>query len=820
MKKEPVIKMFCMKSYARQGLLLVLIYHFGLAFTGSFPLPSGEDTRETFIYKGWTITADTKQEFLTISRDSLGMVLNAIRLNLKGIKDSFPQRDGMDHIPLRDWSVEKKRELFLVRTENPVSTITFSASENSILISCTSADLVLTAEAPSSADRPVANILDPNGVPVNWVGTDEVVGAFGGKETRNPSFLPLRNPEIMTFALGRVAASNLHCVFDRNKDIAIVFPLTTLMKRDPDIPDILQITMPVPGNALLRIIPDYYTRVLGVPVYERFDDSVFPTAPVLWCSWTAYYNEAREDDIVRNTDWLSANLKPYGFKYVQIDDGYDNDKDGMKHNWIDHWDTRGYYPHGPKWIADYIKSKGLSPGLWLVPNAYAGAVASHPDWYLRDMKGNLILDYSTPTLDATNPGVQDWLRKLFTTLKEWGFEYYKFDGEIAIPKYAPAVDKSKLYDKSVDPIVAYRNRLKLIRGVIGPETFVEGCQAGAPLNGIGYFNSSFCGHDVYNSWQGSYALFSSINANAFLNHMVFYLMPGEGIDVSPQMSVVEAGKKMVPRFLEVTRTREDPVVGYGTSLAEARTLVSYVSLTGVVYPLASVMTDVPEERALLLKMTMPTMPVMPVDLFSRGTDMTWDKFKHTTPDEYIHNYPEILNLKVNAVSGIYDIAGITNWRSFPQIKEFSLSDKLGLDEPGNFIVFDFWQQKTLGVFQDRMTVEVEPHDTRVLLIHPLLDRPQLIGTSRHITGAYSILSLDWDSSQNRLSGSSETVPGDNYSLFIYVPSGISIAQIKATSAGNRDVPVDSELTGNTLRLRFQGQKETVRWQVGFSGKTG
>ena len=40
-----------------------------------------------------------------------------------------------------------------------------------------------------------------------------------------------------------------------------------------------------------------------------------------------------------------------------------------------------------------------------------------------------------------------------------------------------------------------------------------------------------------------------------------------------------------------------------------------------------------------------------------------------------------------------------------------------------------------------MKVEIEPHDTRVLLIHPLLNRPQLIGTSRHITGAYSISGL-------------------------------------------------------------------------------
>ena len=48
---------------------------------------------------------------------------------------------------------------------------------------------------------------------------------------------------------------------------------------------------------------------------------------------------------------------------------------------------------------------------------------------------------------------------------------------------------------------------------------------------IGFFNSYFNGEDDYNSWQGMYALFSSINANAFLNHIVVYVMPGEGIEL-------------------------------------------------------------------------------------------------------------------------------------------------------------------------------------------------------------------------------------------------------------------------------------------------
>ena len=224
-----------------------------------------------------------------------------------------------------------------------------------------------------------------------------------------------------------------------------------------------------------------------------------------------------------------------------------------------------------------------------------------------------------------------------------------------------------------------------------------------------------------------YALFSSINANAFWNHMVAYVMPGEGIEVGPPMTVAEAEKKRPPSFVEIARTRERPLTGFGTTLAEARTLISYLALTGVAYPLASVLPELPEERVALLKSTLPTLPILPVDLFSRGTDMQWDRFTDTRPDDYIHNYPEILDLKVSARSGTYDVVGVTNWRGERATRELSFADQLGLPGGARYVVFDYWERRLLGVFTGTLRLDVEPHDTRVVLVHPLLPRPQLVG---------------------------------------------------------------------------------------------
>jgi len=275
---------------------------------------------------------------------------------------------------------------------------------------------------------------------------------------------------------------------------------------------------------------------------------------------------------------------------------------------------------------------------------------------------------------------------------------------------------------------------------------------------------------------------------------------------------------MVPQVLEAARARENPLRGLGTTTPEARTLVTYLALSGVVYTLSSITPELPPDRVKLLKMTLPTMPILPIDLFSRGSHIDWQIFNHTTSDDYIHNYPRVLDLKVNAKSGIYDVVGLTNWRGETQTRTLSFAEQLGLDPNSSYVAFDFWNQKLYGVFKGEMKAGIQPHDTRVFLIHPLLGRPQLIGTSRHITGAYSILGLAWDASTHKLSGSSQGVPGEDYALWIYVPNGETLSRVGARTGKTHEVPVHDELAGNVLKVDFKGQPEPVNWEIIFVRK--
>ena len=209
------------------------------------------------------------------------------------------------------------------------------------------------------------------------------------------------------------------------------------MQRNRQDPDLLDLTIPVPGNTLMRLVPDYFTKTLGAPLYVPFDDSYFRKAPMVWCSWASYYEECTEQDIVRNADWIAAHLKPYGFEYVELDEGYDGGKNGRNVRGRTILDREV----GPDEISPRAEVAGRtisSPKACMRAYGLSPTPMREPWSSIRTgicgtSKGRSFRDYNTPALDSTNPEVLDFLKKLFTTLDDWGFDYYKFDGEFALP---------------------------------------------------------------------------------------------------------------------------------------------------------------------------------------------------------------------------------------------------------------------------------------------------------------------------------------------------------------------------------------------------
>lgn len=347
---------------------------------------------------GWVLAADASTGTFSVDAGPLGRLIESGR---------FWVREESGTRQANGWIVQAVKEALVIRTNEPKMEWKLSVSGDVLHVSSTDYRSLLTAEAPSKIDRILVRLLDKEGGPVVWSGTGEVADGYGGNYTRSSSFLPRTNPDVMYVRLGRLEGRGFHSLFDRSTDTAVDFPEDATLHRDESNNDILKITMPVAGNSIVRVERDYYTRVLGVPYYASYDDRRFSTAPIVWSSWTSYYEAVREQDITLNAEWLGSHLKPYGFEYVELDDGYDRGPKG-EHYWIENWDEKKF-PHGAAWLTKYIRDHGMKAGIWLVPNSYAGALQSHPERYLYDKKGAVVQDYSTPALDQTNPATFDWL---------------------------------------------------------------------------------------------------------------------------------------------------------------------------------------------------------------------------------------------------------------------------------------------------------------------------------------------------------------------------------------------------------------------------
>src|SRR6516162_7041571 len=154
-----------------------------------------------------------------------------------------------------------------------------------------------------------------------------------------------------------------------------------LRARDNGNPDLMVMTLgdvetpladgiydPANDDATLKdglVIKNYYRDKLGVKYFRPIDKTNFPLPPSGWCTWYYYYQQVNESEVKQNTSWIAENLKDYGAQYVQIDDGWQGTGRVYARDWTNLSDK---FPGGMNKLAAYIKSVGLTPGIWIAPH--------------------------------------------------------------------------------------------------------------------------------------------------------------------------------------------------------------------------------------------------------------------------------------------------------------------------------------------------------------------------------------------------------------------------------------------------------------------
>lgn len=517
---------------------------------------------------------------------------------------------------------------------------------------------------------------------------------------------------------------------------------------------------------------NYYRDELGVKFYQPLDKSRFPQPPSGWCTWYYYYNRINADEVLRNADWIAANLKDYGAQYVQIDDGWQGTgARGSARNWEAINTNR--FPHGMAAVAKHIKSLGLTPGIWIAPHGQNNdeVVAANPGAFLLKPDGSTASDTweGRFLIDPSSAASKDYLGRIFKRLSGWGYDYFKIDGQpIVVNEFRSK--KEFMQTPSDDAAGLYRETLETIRNAIGPNRYLLGCW-GIPLEGAGIMNGSRTGGDIVLGWDGFQVALRPTLRYYFLHNIVWYSDPDVLLVRSP------------------------------LSLEQARVWATLQGLTGQALMSSDRLMDLGDERVELLRRVYPAADIRPLDLF---------------PTE---RYKRIWDLKVNHLGRNYDVVGVFNFDRVKADQVYLNWNDLALPADSLVHVFDFWNKEYLGAWSKGMAVPVAPTSCRVLTLLPETNRIQLISTSRHLTqGWIDLVRFESDAAGRMFQGTSKLIQHDPYQLSFVFPRGTNYLIQRATArAGWHRLPVKISNHQGWASVEINSDKTTeVKWEIEFA----
>lgn len=83
--------------------------------------------------------------------------------------------------------------------------------------------------------------------------------------------------------------------------------------------------------------------------------------PVGWWSWTAFYSGVTQANVLTNAQWLAQNLAPLGYRYFQVNEGYQYARGEYATS-----DAKAF-PRGMEHVGDRVRTLGLTFGVWVAP---------------------------------------------------------------------------------------------------------------------------------------------------------------------------------------------------------------------------------------------------------------------------------------------------------------------------------------------------------------------------------------------------------------------------------------------------------------------
>jgi alpha-galactosidase len=309
---------------------------------------------------------------------------------------------------------------------------------------------------------------------------------------------------------------------------------TTEIQKDFDLKDApaddqVELSLPVKSGEdvaserlLFEAGPDYHKQLLayGDAVRRLHHARVSSETPIGWWSWTVYYGAINQGEVWANGDWQAEHLKSFGYKYFQIDEGYQYARGEFA------TPNATQFPDGMRFVGHHLTGEGLTFGLWTAPfevTTRAWIYEHHKDWLVHNAKGEPIpigevWDQKSDVLyalDTTRPEAQAYMRDTYRKLvREWGVRFIKLDfmDTSAIEGYH--------YRPNTTALEAQRIGLQVIRDAVGDEVILD--KDGSPmLNPVGLVDTGRISADTGHSFERTRNAASGIAARFYMQRNFF-----------------------------------------------------------------------------------------------------------------------------------------------------------------------------------------------------------------------------------------------------------------------------------------------------------
>jgi len=408
-----------------------------------------------------------------------------------------------------------------------------------------------------------------------------------------------------------------------------------------------------------------------------------------WWSWTAFYGGIQEGPTLTDAHWLAEHLKPLGYEYFHIDEGYQY--------------ARGEYatpngtqfPHGMWNVGHEICQLGLKLGLWTAPFEVSGRAwvyEHHKDWLVHNAQGKPIrLGFvgrgtSDPlyALDTTNPGAQEYLRETYRKLtREWGVRYFKLDfmDTTAIEGY--------YYKPHTTALEAQRIGLKIIREAVGEDVLLD--KDGSPmLNPVGIVDCGRISVDTGHSFQAGKEAVPGIAARYYMHRNWF---------VSDPDAFSVAGQLIPGQTWHQSRT---PI-----TLDDAEISIALAAVSGGMFEEGDDLPTLGSERERLALVKNPDL--LQMAKLGRAA-LPLDLLTYREEDQL----PSVFLLKEDRRQ---TMLAVFNWTDEPRTHAFTLAD-LGLPAEDSYSISDVLRADRSASFEaGQLALKDQPrHSVRLLKI--------------------------------------------------------------------------------------------------------